>query len=196
MAQEFQSAFKKDDIAGYPLYKYDGEIVLVRSPEESETALRRIGTETVLGFDTESKPNFRKGMSNNPSLIQLATLNAVFIFQLKILQLDKALTTIFSDHRIIKTGVGIAEDMRLLRKLHDFEPAGLVDLGDVARKNTIKTSSLRGLAAIFMEVRISKAARCSNWSKTELTGKQIDYAATDAWISRQVYMRMREHRLI
>lgn len=196
MELAFNPDLTKDDVNECPLFKYEGEVVLVETQAELEEALPVLAAERILGFDTETKPTFKKGKMHDPSLIQLAASDKVFIFLLKKVPLDKRLAAILSSHNIIKAGVAIADDIRSLKNLYDFQPGGLVDLSTIARKNNISMFGLRGLAACFLGVRISKTARCSNWGTLKLSAQQITYAATDAWISRQIYMRAEELGLV
>ncbi len=192
MEPAFNPALTKDDVNQCPLFRYTGQTVLIQTEDELRDAIDGLRHESVLGFDTETKPTFRKGKVHSPALVQLATSDKVYIFQLKKLPLDGRLAHLLSNPAIIKTGVAIADDMRSLRALHSFEPAGLVDLSSVARSNNIGVYSLRGLAACFLGVRISKSERCSNWAAATLSDKQIVYAATDAWVSREIYMQARD----
>jgi ribonuclease D len=191
MALTFNPALTKDEVNRCPLFKYSGQIVLVQSEEELLPTLKKLRKERFLGFDTETRPSFRKGTSYSPALIQLAAEKEVYIFQLGKIPLDERLASILSNPDSIKAGVGIADDMRCLRALYDFQPDGLVDLSELARRHKIGPRSLRGLAACFLDVRISKNERCSNWGAEQLQPRQIVYAATDAWVSRQIYMRAR-----
>lgn len=188
----FKPDITKDEINTLPIFRFDGEIVLVRDADALARAATRLKCEKVLGFDTETKPSFRKGNTNKPALIQLAGSNVVFLFQLRHIPLDDGLGTILSNAKILKTGVAIGDDMKFLQGLHDFTPAGVVDLSAIAKKHRLSTLGLRGLAAAFLGVRISKSVRCSNWGHEELTPQQITYAATDAWVSRNIYLRMYE----
>ena len=184
-----QTAFQTKDANSCPLFRYTGATVLVRGEEGLAEALDAAKGEKVLGFDTETRPVFRKGEQRLPALLQLALADCVYLIQLRLAPLNKRLLALLSDPGVVKAGVAIADDMRSLRLLHDFEPAGLVDLGEVARRNNLGVHSLRGLAASLLGVRVSKAERCSNWEASELRDRQIIYAATDAWISRQLYLR-------
>ena len=102
------------------------------------------------------------------------------------------LAGLLADPAVIKAGVAIGDDMRELARLHPFKPAGMVDLGMVARAHQLTTQGLRTLAANLFGQRISKGPQCSNWSVMELSKRQVIYAATDAWIGRAIYLRMRE----
>ncbi|MBG3876840.1 3'-5' exonuclease domain-containing protein 2 [Desulfovibrio oxamicus] len=194
--ERYRRKISKDEINELPLERYAGEIRIVRSEEELADAVDRLRDEDVLGFDTETRPTFRKGKVNLPSLVQLACSDVVYLFQLNWLPFGEALASVLSDADIVKTGVAVRDDIRDLQKLFAFNDAGVVDLGEVARDLGLETHGLRNLAANFLEVRISKGAQCSNWSNRELAPQQVLYAATDAWVSREIHLRMRRLGLI
>lgn len=182
----------KDEINALPLFHYEGKVTLVRTPEEADACVARLSAEPVLGFDTETPPCFRKGKVRPPALVQLAGADEVVLFPLKLCPLDGALVGLLENPDIIKTGVAVHDDIRFLGKLTFFEARSIVDLSDVAQHNKVENRGLRGLVAAFLGLRISKGEQCSNWGNAELTARQIRYAATDAWASRAVYLRMRE----
>lgn len=185
-------ALSKAEINALPLYAYEGPITLVTTPQEEAEALHKLHDIPVIGFDTETKPSFKKGTFYNPSLIQIATHEEVFLFHLKALPLSRELIAIFETPKVIKAGVAISDDMRTLGKLSPFSPKGLRDLSLAAKHHNIAHQGLRSLAALLLGVRISKNEQCSNWGRQSLTDKQIRYAATDAWISLALYLRMNE----
>jgi ribonuclease D len=180
----------KDEINRLPMKQYEGPIHLIRTPDEAERAAEKLKKETLLGFDTETRPSFRVGEYYPPSLLQLATGKEVFLFQLKLTGLTLRLRDILSSPDIIKTGVSIRDDVSELRKSADFDPAGFVELATHAKKAHIKNLGLRGLAALLLGFRISKREQVSNWAKNELTESQLRYAATDAWLGREIYLHM------
>ena len=192
MLSETNHSLSKEEINQLPLGRYDGEVIQIGTPEGLAEALKDLRRERVLGFDTETKPSFKKGTTHKPALIQLAGSERVYLFLLRKFPLESDLAALLSDPAIIKAGVAIRDDMRFLTALHDFAPAGMADLGDLARKNNLGVYGLRPLAAQLLGMRISKSARCSNWNNDSLTAQQVSYAATDAWISRQIYLRMAE----
>jgi ribonuclease D len=180
----------KDEINRLPMKQYEGPVHLIRTLEEAEQAVAKLKKETLLGFDTETRPTFRVGEYYQPSLLQLATGNEVFLFQIKLTGLTKGLREILASPDIIKTGVSIRDDLSELRKLAGFEPAGFVELATCARQAHIKNLGLRGLAALLLGFRVSKREQTSNWAKNELTESQVRYAATDAWLGREIYLHM------
>jgi ribonuclease D len=180
----------KDEINRLPMKQYEGPIHLIRTPDEAEQAAAKLKQETSLGFDTETRPTFRVGEYYQPSLLQLATGTEVFLFQIKLTGLTNGLCDVLSSPDIIKTGVSIRSDVSELRKLTAFEPAGFVELAEHAKKAHIKNLGLRGLAALLLGFRVSKREQTSNWAKNELTESQLRYAATDAWLGREIYLHM------
>lgn len=188
----FSRKMTKQEIRQYPLRKYDGPIRLINTWEDLLPAVNALSRETVLGFDSETRPAFVKGESYPPALLQLAGSKEVYIFQLTRLKLPKMVRKILADPAIIKAGVSIDHDKRKLQDLGRFHPAGFVDLGDVARYAGIKNHGLRGLAAVVLGFSISKQSQRSNWAREVLTPGQLIYAATDAWVSRELYLRFKE----
>ena len=186
-------SFSNEEINALPLRRYEGPVDVVRTDAQRKAAMKRLRDEPVLGFDTETRPVFRKGQKPNlPSLIQLATADRVYLFQLSALPFSDGLCDLFKEKAVVKAGVSVRDDVRDLQKLAQFKPGGFVDLGEVSHTLNMQTHGLRNLAANLLGFRISKAAQCSNWAKQRLTRQQITYAATDAWVSRELYLAFRE----
>lgn len=190
------SKLTKQEINALPLFHYTGEIRLIQDKTDLLKAVELLRKERILGLDTETRPSFRKGKGYDPSLVQVAGSKAVFLFHIKRLPLSAPLISLFENCDIIKAGVAINDDIRILDKLYPFNPCSVVDIALIAKKNNLENQGLRGLAAYFLGVRISKSEQCSNWGSHDLTPRQIRYAATDAWASRAVYMRMLETGLV
>ncbi len=186
----FDQRMSKDEINACPMQRWTGKTSVIKTPDELNMAMHRLAGQTLLGFDTETRPAYKKGESYLPSLIQIASSDEVFIFQLNHLELTGPLVTVLADPSIIKTGVGLDYDISELKKLSDFEENGFVDLGILAKKIGIKNHGLRGLAAVLLGFRISKGAQTSNWAKKNLAPHQIQYAATDAWVGRKLYLAL------
>ncbi len=184
---EYAIALTREDINALPISRYEGPVTLVRGESGCQEACDALRREPVLGFDTETRPSFRKGEFYLPSLIQLAAAKRVYLFQLEEHHIPGPLQALLGDATVLKTGVSLDYDLKQLRQLADFEPDGFVPLEPLAKALRIKNQGLRGLAAALFGFRISKKAQCSNWSRQELSDAQINYAATDAWISLSLY---------
>ncbi|MGL1862736.1 MAG: 3'-5' exonuclease domain-containing protein 2 [Pseudodesulfovibrio sp.] len=193
----YLQAFTKADINEMPLRRYEGPISVVRTEKQRVRAIKEMEGESVLGFDTETRPVFKKGKKPGPpSLIQLATATNVYVFQINILSLCNGLCDLLADKSIIKTGVAVRDDIIGLQKLGEFKPSGFIDLSDVSAKAKMQTHGLRNMAANLLGFRISKSAQCSNWAKEKLTTQQVNYAATDAWVSRELFLALEDLGLI
>ncbi|MBU0675184.1 MAG: 3'-5' exonuclease domain-containing protein 2 [Proteobacteria bacterium] len=178
------------------MHGYGGKINLVRTPAELDEALAILNRQELLGFDTETQPNFKKGQNHPTALIQLAGKSAVFIFQLKTLGFPPELKELLANPAIIKAGVAVDQDLIQLKALGSFTDGGFIELATVARHAGIKNHGLRGLTAVLLGFRISKGAQRSNWGNDQLTSHQIHYAATDAWAGREIYLRLKEMSVI
>ncbi len=186
----------KAEINELPMKQYDGPIVLCRTPEEAEKAVEQLKKEPLLGFDTETRPAFRKGEFYDPSLLQLATEDTVYLFQIQQTGLIQGLLDVLASREILKAGVAIDRDISELQAVADFEPDGFVELADIAKSAQIKNLGLRGLTAILFDFRISKKEQVSNWARKDLTKSQQTYAATDAWLGRKIYRYFEKEDLV
>jgi ribonuclease D len=184
----------RDEINQLPLFKYGGTIHLIQTDSQAAVAVDELRRERVLGFDIETRPTFRKGEHYPPALVQLAGSSAVYVFQLLRLRDLKWFNDIFSDPMIIKAGVSLDHDIKKLQERQNFQPAGFVELSKLSDKVGIQNNGLRGLAAFLLGYRVSKRAQRSNWSRPDLTREQIVYAATDAFICREIYLRLTRDR--
>lgn len=189
---KYKRKFTKDEINELPLRQYEGPIRLIDTEEEVPEAIEALCQCRLLGFDTETRPVFRKGVSYPPSLIQLATDDCVYLLHLNHISLSDYIKNLLASAEIIKTGVAVINDVKELRQVSSFEGKGFVDLGDLARSLEMQTNGLRNLAANLLGFRISKGVQCSNWGRQELTPQQITYAATDAWVSREIYLKFQD----
>lgn len=185
-----QPCLSKEEINLLPIQAWEGPVVLVREEKTLADALEKLRQEPVLGFDTETRPTFTKGKTCRPALIQLATADTAYLIQLTHLPFSEDIAELLSSPRVLKVGVAIHDDMKALARIHPFQADGVVDLAVMARARGIQAQGLRTLAANLLGFRISKSAQCSNWENHELTLQQIKYAATDAWVGRELYFHM------
>ena len=183
----FPKRITKEEVGELPLVSYSGRIELVATHESLKACLPTLYAEKLLGFDTETHPSFRKGVMFPIALLQLATQDTGYLIRLNQLGFPEELRELLASPESQKVGVAIRDDIKGLQQLGSFIPQGFVELSQLARQLGIVTCGLRNLTGIFLNVRISKKAQLSNWEQEELTESQQNYAATDAWISREIY---------
>jgi len=193
---ELPREISREAMLELPIRRYEGEIRLVETALALERAAADIFQEEAIGFDTETRPAFRKGESHPPALAQVATARVVYLFPLQRLDFSATLGELLAERAIVKAGVALGEDLRQLQSLFAFEPAGVADLGHAAKRHGLKQTGVRNLAGIFLGARITKGAKTTNWAARHLTQQQMTYAATDAWICRELYLRFRELELL
>jgi len=176
-----------------PITSFKGEIVLVDTEAALEAALPEIASETLLGFDTETRPNFSPDKHFPVSILQLGGEKKVWIVRLEPLKNRLAdIYEILENPAIKKVGVAVNGDIISLRKRMDFSPAAFEDIAKYTRGIGVINTGMKNLAAIILGERVSKAAQLTNWASPSLTKKQLEYAATDAWISRRLYLGIKE----
>lgn len=193
---ELRRAISREEINALPVQRYDGEVCVVSCPADLERAMADIRGERAVGFDTETRPAFRKGESHLPALVQVATGRAVHLFPLQRLDCSAALAEFIAAPGIVKVGVSLAHDLRQLKLLFPLAEASMLDAGAVARRHGLEQTGLRNLAAIFLGFRIPKGNRTSNWAAPRLSPAQINYAATDAWACRELYLCFEKEGLL
>ena len=180
-------------VATLPLVRCTHEISLIETLEQLDEALSEIEQESILGFDTETRPSFSKNVHYKVSVLQLCGKNKVWIFRL--IPLSERLADIYKvleNPNLKKVGLAVQGDIRALSQRLKFEADGFIDVSHFSSKMGIINTGMKNLAAVFLGVRVSKSSQMSNWEAEELTQKQIDYAATDAWISRCLYIEVKK----
>jgi len=185
----------KADVKNYPLIEFKGNIHLIDNYSELEKCCDIICEKTIIGFDTETKPSFKKGISYNISLIQLAVDDDVFIIRIDKIGLDKRIIDILSNSNILKVGIDVKNDLIGLKKMHNFQEANFLDLNSLATVKGFKSIGAVKLCIMLLGFRISKRQRLSDWSADILTQSQLEYAAIDAWICPQILQSFKDKLL-
>lgn len=187
---KFKKVISKEEIALLELGKYSGEIILVESSSHLDRVCMELSKCSLIGIDTETKPTFKKGQLNPVALLQMATDKKVYVIRLLKTSLTDQLASIFSSTKIIKVGIAVRDDLKDLKKMYPFEERNIIDLNILAPELGFESIGAKKLSALVLGIRISKKQQVSNWEAKELTTAQIDYAATDAWICREIYLRL------
>jgi ribonuclease D len=175
---KYHKEISAEELMNYELSWFKGEIVIVDDLKTFSRILPYIRKNKILGFDTETRPSFRKGRKNKVSLIQLATSDLACLFRINRIGIPQELADILADHDIIKAGVAVHDDIKFLKKM-------VKDFG-------IKSSGLKKLAAIVLGFRISKRQQVTDWEAHELTEAQQVYAATDAWVCYEIFKKLQD----
>ena len=196
LENELIHPISREQMAALPIRRYEGAVCMVATQSDLERALADLRQEEVVGFDTETQPAFRKGETHLPCPVQAATARRVYLFQLRHREVFRLIADLLAEPRAIKVGVALANDLRALKLLFPFMERNVLDLGVVARQCRLKQTGLRNLAGIFLGARIPKGARTSNLSATRLSSAQITYAATDAWVCRELFLRFQSLGLL
>ncbi len=186
----YRPTISKEEIANLPLADFDGRIHVIQRLEEVEKAVSFLKTYPVLGFDTESRPSFKKGKTNEVALIQLSTDSSCFLFRINLTGIPKSLADLLADPSVKKIGLSIKDDFHALNQMATIQQVNFVDLQHYVKKFQIEDNSLMKIYAIMFEKRISKSQRLTNWEADTLTEKQKKYAALDAWATREIYMKL------
>ncbi len=189
-AQPMHVSISKEQLAALPAAQYTGKIVLVDTPEKAQYAADVLEKEKVIGFDTETKPSFRRGYTNQVCLLQLSTHTETFLIRLNIVGLPDRIKAILESESIMKIGLSIHDDFHNLHKIYDLQPGNFVDLQNYVKEYNIADNSLTRIYGILFDKRISKGQRLSNWEAPELTEYQQSYAALDALSCIQIYDKL------
>ena len=183
----YKETISKEELDELPFYSFEGDIVIVDTKDKVRDAEKYLKQFTFLGFDTETRPSFKKGHINQVALLQLSTGERAFLFRLDRQELHRKIVSILADPGILKAGIAIRDDIKALQTKKKFVPAGFIELQDEAKNRGINCFSLKKLSGVVLGLRISKAQQLSNWEANELTEAQLRYAATDAWVSYKIF---------
>ncbi len=165
-------------------------IVVVNSTADAIAASRILAASDVLGFDTESKPVFMKGqVSQGPHLIQLATLETVFLFPIRRGESYVLLQEILESTTILKVGFGLGDDQQRLHAKLGITTQHVLDLARALRTDSRCDVGAKTAVARFFGQKLQKSKKIStsNWAVLPLTDKQKQYAADDAHVALKIY---------
>ena len=177
-----------EEMALLPLEVFQGKIEIVQTEKEADCAVEYLSQFNRIGFDTETRPSFTKGVIKGVSLIQLSTPDSCFLFRLNTLNgFQPSLIMLLSNPNILKIGLSLRDDFHSMGRRLKFVPQGFLDLQKIIQSYGIEELSLQKIYAILYGKRISKTQRLTNWEAPELTESQKKYAALDAWACLKIY---------
>lgn len=185
-----------DELNQLPIAEFPGTIEVIDTIERSIWACDVLRKASLIGFDTETRPSFRKGVQNELSLIQLSLYETCFLFRIsKLGEIPQALINIFDSKTIKLIGLSLKDDFDKIRKMTSLNPNNFVDLQNVVKGHNIEEQSLRKIYALLFQQRISKGQRLSNWDAEVLAPAQQMYAAMDAWACLRIYTKLMDNKL-
>ena len=168
MIQQFIHTIAKEEIAKLTVEEFKGRIITILSKEEADKAVEYLLRFPIVGFDTETRPSFKKGQRYKISLMQISTDDTCFLFRLNHIGIPESLEKFLKSSSTLKIGLSLRDDFGAIRKRSDIEPANFLDLQNYQKK-------------------ISKGQRLTNWEADVLTDSQKKYAALDAWACLRIY---------
>lgn len=189
--ERYEVSISKTDLAVLPAASFKGRIVLVDKPELVDKAVSVLRDSDVIGFDTETRPSFKKGQSFKVSLMQLSTREVCFLFRLNMVGVPESLKNLLEDPDKTKIGLSIHDDFHNLAKICELNPQGFIDLQTYVKDYLIADNSLTRIYGILFAKRISKGQRLTNWEAKALTECQKSYAALDALACIRIYDYLR-----
>lgn len=180
--------YDKKDIQTLPTEVFEGPIYIINTVAEARKAINYLMTKDILGFDTETRPSFKKGRVNQVALLQVATHDQCFLFRLNHMEnIPSSIIHLLQDKTITKVGLSLKDDMRNLQKRQSFQPGTFIDIQNEIVHIGIKDKSLQKIYANLFGKKIAKRQQLSNWETDSLTEAQKRYAATDAWACIKIY---------
>lgn len=188
----FAHSITPEELERLELKAFPGQIYVIdHEGEEYKEAINYLRHKKIIGFDTESRPCFSSDQPHyGVSLLQLSGSEKAFLFRIKSLGMRKELCSILSNENIIKVGAAVHDDVRGLQKYVKFTARGFVDLQKMVEKYGITDKSVKKMTGIVLGFRISKTQQLSNWEAEHLSEAQQLYAATDAWVCREMYKKL------
>ena len=190
---QYPESISSEELTQLEQIDFTGPIVVVSDmDEEFAEAIDYLRSQEVIGFDAETKPSFT---SNTPrhhvALLQLSGGDKAYVFRLNMLGLPAPLASLLSDGSILKIGAAVKEDIRGLMHYRKFTARGFVDLQTMVAEYGITDKSVRKMSAIILGKKVSKTQQLSNWEAPQLSGAQLKYAAIDAWVCREMYLKLK-----
>lgn len=186
----YQPTISKEEIATLPLAAFQGKTIVVDRSEQINRAIDYLKRQPIVGFDTETKPNFSPNSNNQVALLQISSVDVCYLFRLNLLGMPEALVHFLNDSSILKIGLSLRDDFKALSRRAIINKESFIDLQNIVEDYDIHEKSLVKLYAIIFGKRISKNKRLSNWEAQPLTEAQQLYAATDAWACYEIYTHL------
>ncbi len=192
----FAVSIDKQLINQMPLVNFEGRIHVIDAVSQVKSAVMALRTATAVGFDTETRPSFKRGERHKVALLQLSTDTDAFLFRLNKTGLPSPLKKFLEDETIVKVGLSTTDDFHQLARMSELNPKGFVELQQLVKRYEIIDMSLQKIYAIIFQHKISKNQQLTNWEAPQLTEAQQRYAAIDAWACLRIYYHLQDGNFI
>jgi ribonuclease D len=186
------STITKEAIALLPTEEYKGRIIVIEQKKDANLAVEYLSKHLKVGFDTETRPSFKKGQRFKIALIQIATEDVCFLFRLNRIGIPPSLAAFLSNRSVLKIGLSLRDDFGAIRKRTNADLSNFLDLQDYVGRYGIEEASLQKIYAIVFQKKISKGQRLTNWEADMLSESQKKYAALDAWACLVIYNQLNQ----
>ena len=190
MVQVIRQKIDKDFVAKLPTEVFKGRIIVINHVSDTKKAVNYLLKQPILGFDTETKPSFKKGRSNKVALLQVASHDTAFLFQLNATGITDDIVRLLEDEKILKVGLSLSDDLRALSLRRKFKPGQFVEIQSLVKEIGIQDLSLQKIYANLFGMKISKTKQLSNWNTEVLDDRQKKYAALDAYACIRIYEKI------
>ena len=191
---QYTHSITKEEISHLKIEEFSGRIIVIDTEKDADKAVEYLSQFETVGFDTETRPSFKKGTRYKISLMQIATDEACFLFRLNRIGIPEPLEDFMANDKILKIGLSLRDDFGAIQKRTDIKPANFLDLQNYVGQFGIKDASLQKIYAILFDKKISKGQRLSNWEADVLTEQQKKYAALDAWACLEIYNQLNQNK--
>lgn len=189
----YPPTISKEAVNELPVLSYiDRRIEVITTLPKLHEAIEVLKQEKWVGFDTETKPSFVKGVKNKVALVQLSTPQVCYLIRVNKLGIPPILSEFLAAPAPLKIGLSLHDDYRVLLRSCKFKPTGFVDLQKIIKKVGIEELGLQKMYAILFGKKISKAQRLTNWEAAYLNEPQQEYAAIDAWACVDIYEKIKD----
>lgn len=170
-----------------PRVTFPGRIHIIDAVSQVKNAVNALRTSSIVGFDTETRPCFKRGERHSVALLQLSSETDAFLFRLNKTGIPAPLQQFLEDSTCMKVGLSTTDDFHQLARVSDFHLAGFVELQQLVKQYQVTDQSLQKIYAILFQQKISKGQQLTNWEAPQLTDAQQRYAAIDAWACLRIY---------
>lgn len=184
---EYAHSITKEEMAVLPVEEFKGRIITISTKKDAALAVEYLSRFPKVGFDTETRPSFKKGQRFKIALMQISTDDVCFLFRLNKIGIPKILEEYLSNTAFLKIGLSLRDDFGAIKKRTDIEPGNFLDLQNFVKQFGIEDASLQKIYAILFKRKISKGQRLTNWEADSLSDSQKKYAALDAWACLKIY---------